>query len=559
MRRCALAATAAALILAGCGGGTSPTSSSSATASGGSAQGGTAPITTYSPDAKTLNIIAGSEQQAVLEQVVEPWCQAHGVTCDYQLAGSVDQERILQAGNAPYDAFWFASSVFEQLGNTSGQLRDVQPMFTTPIVFAGFKPEMRQLGLIGAHPTLAQLVGLVESHTTTVWTTNPTQSNSGATTLLQFLGHFANNQPTEPLTASELTEPAVTAGIQTFVRGFAQTPPSTGTMMAQCVAQPGNCKTLFTYEDLVIQYDQQLTAEGRAPLYAVYPKDGLAISDAPLGFYPHGNDTAKEQTFLALQRYLLSPTGQAKVEALGRRPIQSIGLNLPNANLHVFNPAWGIEANIEEPTVHYPDASVIQAVLNDYQLTYRVPVSAYYCLDNSGSMAPVSQQGDGGWQGVSQAANLLFNPAQASQLLLQINPNDRTTVDIFNNGSKVRYTVIGNDPQKLLALRNDITDEQPGGTTGIFRCLNRAAQYFAAEGNDGLKRLVILMTDGQDNQGGNTDAIAAEHVPVIAIGFSSQADMKTLQAIATATGGTATTAANPEDLTAALRTATGYK
>ncbi len=30
----------------------------------------------YDPDPKALHIVAGSEQQAVLEQVVKPWCEA---------------------------------------------------------------------------------------------------------------------------------------------------------------------------------------------------------------------------------------------------------------------------------------------------------------------------------------------------------------------------------------------------------------------------------------------------------------------------------------------------
>lgn len=551
MRLKALGLVTVVLYLAGCGGSTTSTSTQSK-----NNQSSATATPTYTPDAKTLNIVAGSEQQTVLDDVVVPWCKQHGYTCNYTLLGSVDQARLLQSGQAPYDAFWFASSVFEELGDTSGALRDVQPMFITPIVFAGWKSEMQRLGLVGASPTIADLVKLVESHRTTVWTTNPTQSNSGATMFLEFLNYFAGNPPSSQLTLEQLNTPQVESGIKTFIRGFAQTPPSTGTMMTECLQRPDACKTMFTYEDLVIQDNQQLVATGKQPLYVVYPKDGLAISDAPLGFLPHGNDPGKEQTFMALQHYLLSTAAQAKLEALGRRPITSIGLSLPGADPSVFNPAWGVQADVSAPIIHYPTAAVIQAALDNYQLSYRVPVSAYYCLDSSGSMDSIADGGDGGWAGVSQAANLLFNPVQASQYLLQINPKDRTTVDVFDQSLKDRWTVTGNNPQQLLQLRNDIDNVQVGGSTGIFRCLARAAAYFQAEGNDGLKRLVILMTDGQDNQGGNDDGLVALHVPVIAIGFSSQADLQTLQSVASQTGGAEYSAT---DLVQALRNATGYK
>ena len=130
---------ASLLVLAGCGGSSS---------SGTSSQGAT-PVGTYDPNPKVLNIVAGSEQDKVLSDVVVPWCNKHGYTCHYTELGSVDQARLSQSGSAPYDAFWFASSVFEQLGNGSNVLRDVQPMFITPIVFAGWKSEMQRLGLVG--------------------------------------------------------------------------------------------------------------------------------------------------------------------------------------------------------------------------------------------------------------------------------------------------------------------------------------------------------------------------------------------------------------------------
>jgi Ca-activated chloride channel family protein len=528
-----------------------------AAACGGSGGGGggpaASPPTAPSSNPKVLNIVAGSEQQKVLDEVVVPWCEKHGITCNYTLLGSVDQARLLATGTAPYDAFWFASSVFEQLGDTANQLRDVQPMFTTPIVFAGWKSEMQRLGLVGHDVTIGDILKVVTSGKTTVWATNPTQSNSGATALFAFLNYFAGNQPGQQLTLDQLNEPKVKQGITRFIHSIARTPPSTGTMMDDCITFDKICKTMFTYEDLVIEKNQELVKAGHEPLYMVYPRGSLAISDAPLGFLPHGSDPQKEANFKALQEYLLSPEAQAKVEAFGRRPYTSIGLSLPNADTNVFNPDWGVQANLKEQTITYPDAQVIQQVLANYQLAYRRPVNVAYCLDGSGSMGS-----NGGWDGVEQSVKILFDPATAARYLLQISPKDRTTVLVFSDHIDFQRTVDGNGDADLTALRQHLAAEKPGGGTAIYSCLQDATGEVESPPGDTRKKLIVLMTDGQNNAGlGHVpDNLKASKVPVIAIAYGDNADTGTLKEIATETGGSFIASS---DLVQALRSATAYK
>jgi Ca-activated chloride channel family protein len=535
------------LLVAACGSGGGSSATTTSSGSGASA------TTKVDSNPKVLNIVAGSEQQLVLDQIVVPWCKSHGLTCHYTLLGSVDQARLLASGNAPYDAFWFASSVFEQLGDTNNSLRDVEPIFTTPIVFAGWKSEMERLGLVGHPVTIGDILNAVLSKKTTVWATNPTQSNSGATALFAFLNYFAGNKPGQQLTLSQLAEPKVKAAVTQFIRAIASTPPSTGTMMDDCIAMDNVCKTQFTYEDLAIQTNEQLVKEGHEPLYIVYPIGSLAISDAPLGFLPHGTNPDKEANFKALQEYLLSPEGQAKAEAIGRRPTSSIGLSLPGADPKVFNPAWGVEANLKAQTITYPAAAVIEKVLDNYQLAYRRPVDIAYCLDGSGSM-----DSNGGWNGVEASVKLLFDPVQAQRYLLQIAPTDRTTVLVFSDAINLDQTVDGNAPADLAKLRAALAAQGPGGGTGIYDCLQKATGELAKDTSGTRKKLIVLMTDGQNNTGLDhiPDALKSARIPVIAIAYGDDADTSTLQQIADQTGGTFIASS---DLVQALRNATAYK
>jgi len=512
----------------------------------------------YSADPKVLSIVAGSEQQKVLDTVVAPWCKSKGYDCRFTLKGSVDQARLLKAGDKDFDAYWFASSVFAQIGDASSMLQDVKPMFLTPVVYAGWRSEMQKLGFVGkTDVTVADILTAVESGQTKVWVTNPTQSNSGATALFAFMNHFAGNGTGQPLTQTQLDSPAVDQGITRFIRAMDATPPSTGTLMNECVAHPDTCRTMFTYEDLVIEKNQELVKANKEPLYAVYPRGALAISDAPLGFLPHNNDadSGKRQILTELQAYLLSDE-QAKKQLLqlGRRPASSIGLTLDNPDLSVFNPDWGIQATLHEQGIQYPSAAVIVSALERYQTHYRKPVDAYYCLDGSGSMAD-----NNGWSGVEDAAHQVFDADQAALNFLQTGPQDRTTVAIFNSKvTKGPWTVDGNDAGKLHELTKHITDYSPGGGTNMYACLSAAAQNLAQDQE--RKRLIILMTDGKSDAGGDRktalEAIKALGVPVISIAFGSDADPDQLKEAAAATGGTFV---QQNDLVAALRQAAGYK
>lgn len=516
----------------------------------------------YADDAKVLNIIAGSEQETILKEIVVPWCQSKGLTCNYTLKGSVDQAFLLKKGDSPYDIFWFASSVFEQIGDQKNTLKDVKPMFITPLVYAGWKSEMQKLGFVGkSEVSVADVLNAVESGQTTAWITNPTQSNSGAAVFFGFLNYFAKNAPGVPLSMQQLNSSPVQTGITKFIRAMDQTPPSSGTLMNKCIENKNRCRTLFTYEALVIEKNKELVAKGEEPLYAVYPKESLAIADAPMGFFSHSGsaNSAKEQNFQELQQFLLSTDTQNKLLQLGRRPAGGGGLALSGADTSTFNPDWGIKATLHQQVITYPNADVITAALNQYQTSYRRPVHLVYCLDGSGSMGS-----NGGWSQLQDASEVLFDQTKASEYFLQTHPEDLTSVMIFNGdvaaGPDDSWTVQGNDPQKMRTLYTNIRDRSPDDGTNMYACLKRAVDLFNQQAGETRKRLIILMTDGQSDKGGDAEqtinALKQMGIPVLSVAFGSDADLSQLNEVSDATQGTVT---QKDNLIDALREATGYK
>jgi Ca-activated chloride channel family protein len=516
----------------------------------------------YTDDAKVINIIAGSEQDSVLQQIVVPWCQSKGFTCNVTLKGSVDQASLLKRGGSPYDIFWFASSVFQQIGDQKSLLKNVQPMSITPLVYAGWKSEMQKLGFVGRDDiSIAEILKAIESGQTSAWLTNPTQSNSGATVFFGFLNYFAGNAPGVPLTMDQLNSTAVKTGITRFIRAMDQTPPSTGTLMKGCLANKSKCRTLFTYEALIIENNKTLVAQNQEPLYVVYPKESLAIADAPMGFLPHAGsaNSAKEQNFRALQQYLLSSDVQNKMLQLGRRPTGGGGLSLNNADQSVFNPDWGIKPTLRQQAITYPAPDVMTAALDQYQTSYRRPVHAVYCLDGSGSMGD-----NDGWNQLKAASELLFDQTKAREYLLQAHPEDLTSVMIFNGGVAAgpdgSWTVEGNDAKKMRGLYENINSKQPDDGTNMYACLKRSIDLFKQKPDEDRKRLIILMTDGQSDKDGSASqtiqTLTSMNIPVIAVAFGNDADLTQLNEVANATHGSVT---KKDNMTDALREATGYK
>lgn len=526
-----------------------------------SSEKGSAPAS-YSGDPKVLNIVMGSEQHLVFDQIVRPWCEKNGLTCTPKELGSVDQANLLSedcSSLPPYDVFWFASTVFEQIGNERcGKLVDSKPMFSSPVVFAGWRHVMDRLGFApGSDTSIQQILDVVEGGKAKVWITNPTQSNSGATAFFGFLNYFAGNPPGKALTQEQLDSEPVRNGITGFMSKFDHTPPSTKTLMDDCTAAPDRCDAVFTYEALVIEMNRERVSKGEEPMTVVYPQGSLAFADSPLGFLPHGDNADKQANFARLQSYLLSPEAQQALLQLGRRPVNSSGLSLPNLSQDlrdtVFRPDWGIVTDRQEQPIRFPAASVIQNALYNYNVEYRQPGNFVYCIDGSGSM-----QGDG-WNQVQQAADILFDPDTARRYLLLANPKDSTTVFVFDDGIKGGpWTVNGNRKGDLLGLRNDIAGSSAGGGTNIRGCLQRAVDVFRSYGDDGRKKAVVLMTDGQD--GGHDNAAIEElaqlGIPVIAIGFGDVDEHDLHDVIAAGTGGTYI---HKDSVVSALRDAAGFR
>ncbi|MEM8996462.1 MAG: vWA domain-containing protein, partial [Acidobacteriota bacterium] len=292
---------------------------------------------------------------------------------------------------------------------------------------------------------------------------------------------------------------------------------------------------------------------GDEPLYAVYPIDGMTIADSPLGYVNKG-DSGKEEIFLALQEYLLSPEVQDRIGDLGRRT-GLVGLSAADPN--VFRKEWGIDTDRVISPVAVPDETTVKAALDLYQTALRKPSITAYVLDYSGSM-----KGTGEAQ-LKDAMSTLLDNSTASRFLLQPSADDVHIVITFDGRPRDVWVAEGNKPEVMRGLLNSVLDSKSGGGTNIYtatavalealeRYEDTLFEYFPA---------IILMSDGKSKE--SMPALRAKleevsfgyDVPIFTIAFGN-AKPEQLESLSEMTSGRYFD--GKKDLVKAFRQAKGY-
>lgn len=493
MKRWALLA-AAALLLAGCGGGTSK-----------------------------FHIVAGSEEKT-FEPIVKQFCEDQGVECTIDYKGSLDIGLMLAGGEAPdVDAVWPASSLWLDMYDTHRRVKDLKSVASSPVILGVRMSKARTLGWIGRPVKMDDILKAVNDGQLAFLMTSATQSNSGASAYLTMLA-AAFGTP-DRLDPRALDDPAAQAKVKALLKGVSRGSGSSGWLAELYLAgaKAGHpYDAMWNYEAVLKETNDSLRQNGGELLYAVYPADGVSYADAPLGYVDHGQDKSAKDFFDKLQQHMLSAEIQQKIADLGRRTALGMAKPAPAEKDWNFDPARLI------PSIALPEPKVIARALTLYQEALRKPSLTALCLDFSGSMS-----GDGETQ-LKAAINTLFNPAQASQNLIQWTPADRILILPFD--SHVRTVVQGDGSvASQERLNQAVAAEEADDGTDMYDCAERALKEMKPylDTNQYLPAIVI-MTDGKsDAHEGFDDAWRAEghFVPIFGVTFGD-ADATDLDALA---------------------------
>jgi Ca-activated chloride channel family protein len=494
-----------------------------------------------------FSIISGSEN-TVIEPIVQEFCKEKGATCTMTYAGSLDIGLALQSTDGvKQDAVWPAASVWVDMFDTGRKVKSLTSIAQTPVILGVRKSKAEQLGWVGKPVYMKDILAAVNNGSLKFLMTSATQSNSGAAAYLAMLSSALAGKPLiEP---GDLDKPDVRNTVKQLLAGVERSSGSSGWLADLYVDQAKNGKVydaMWNYEAVLKETNDRLATDKGEPLYFIYPADGVALADSPLGFVDHGRGAEVETFFNDLLKYLQTPDVQKRIADTGRRiPLGAVAAKPV--------PEWNFDPTKLVTAIRIPEPAVIREALTLYQVALRKPSLTAICLDFSGSM------GGNGEQQLQKAMQFLFTPAEADKVLVQWTPADQIIVIPFD--SRVRDVIQGTGaPADQARLIREVAQERADGGTDMYSCASQAIVTISRTPNlASYLPAIVIMTDGRsegDKPGFYIRWKATEpHVPVFGITFGD-ADKTQLDELATATSARVFDGAS--DLAGAFRAVRGY-
>ena len=465
-----------------------------------------------SKSSNNLNIISSSENKD-LEQIIANYANTKGYKVNIEYAGSLDIMQKLNNGEQ-YDAVWLSNSIWMyMLDSSKVTTKDSKCTSINPVIFGITKSKAKELGFIGKTVYTKDIVKAISSGKLKFSMSNPTSTNSGASAYLGMLYTLAGNP--EVLTKENLEDKKVKENLKTLFSGMERSSGSEDFL--EELFLKGDYEAVVTYESSIININKQLIANNKEPLYAIYPVDGVSISDSPFAFINSENEDKKE-IFEDIQSYIISNDGQKKLQEKGRRTW--FGGISNNVDKTIFNPEWGIDTTKYISPVKYPSTAVIKLALNAYQTELRKPTHVVFCLDYSGSMYG---------SGYSQLMNAMdyILTEKAADDMIQFSDKDKIDVIPFDNqASDVWSTKDGSKNTELLI---QIKNKSPYGATALYPAAIKGLDLLKNEDMNKYNVSIVLMTDGLANVGTYKELATAykkinKQIPIYSIMFGSASD-----------------------------------
>ena len=463
----------------------------------------------YETTENSLKIISSSENQD-LENIIKTYARENDIEIEIEYAGTLEIMEKLNSGEE-YDAVWCSNSIWLYMLDDSVEISESKSTSINPVIFAIKESKARELGFIDRDIYTKDIVEAIKNGSLKFSMSNPTQTNSGATAYLGLLSTLAGNP--EVLNTTHLEDEYVKQELVSLFNGMERS--SGSESFLEELFLKGSYEAVVTYESSIININNQLERNNQETLYALYPIDGVSISDSPLAYIDNGNDDKKE-LFLNFRNYILSDEGQELLAQTGRRTWFG-GVN-EKVDKDIFNPDWGIDTSKYIVPIKFPNTKIIQDALSLYQAELRKPIHTVFCLDYSGSM-----YGEGN-QELTDAMKYILTQEEAQKDLLQFTEKDKITVIPFStNVISTWQTTDGTNTQDILT---NILNLEPTGSTNIYDTSIEALEILNQEDGNTYNLSIILMTDGLSNMGSYSDLSyeyrkMGKEIPIYSIMFGN--------------------------------------
>src|ERR1700730_5872776 len=232
--------------------------------------------------------------------------------------------------------------------DTARRVKSVKSIAQMPVILGVRRSKAQALGWIGTRVTTKGTRFHVEGGRLKFLMTSATQSNSGASAYLAMLASSIGKP--DLIEAGDLDKEPLHATVRALLAGVERSSGSSGWLAdldREREKTGGHYDAMWNYEAVIKDTNDKLREAGYELLYAVYPADGVAVADSPLGFVERGRGKEVESFFNDLQDYLLKGETQNRIDQTGRRVELSRAANLGNdvaTNLDPSRPVFVVRA-----------------------------------------------------------------------------------------------------------------------------------------------------------------------------------------------------------------------
>lgn len=475
----------------------------------------------YESEDEIFRIISSTSTSKLDDEIIE-YGDKIGLDVEIEHCGDLEIVDILNEDSSKYDAVWISNSIWLYMLDNSYLVTDSKSIVINPVVMGIEKSKAEELGFVNKDVYNKDLLNAIKEGKLKYIMSSVTKTNTGATAYLSFLNNMAGSP--EVLTEKMLGDEQLAEDLKAFFKGVQRVSGDEEYLSEMFLN--GDYNAMINYENSLIEINKQLVSEGREPLYLIYPVDGVAINDMPFAYV--SNDSLNEKNredFLKIQSYLRSDEMITKMQNEGFRSWYG-GVN-ENVNPNIFNKNWGIDTTKYLNDMKYPSKPVITKALNLYIETLRKPTHVVFCLDVSGSM-----QGNG-MDELKEAMNYILDYEQASKDNLQFSDKDKISVITFNSSVATVYpTTLGGQTENVIHFVNNLI---PNGGTNIYDPTIEALRILEDTNEEDYTKTVILMTDGDSNNGNFYDVQSYYHMneedtPIYSItfGYSNESQLRQL-------------------------------
>lgn len=505
--------TALALGLSGCSRDDAPAPSASASAQ---------------PDASDFTILAGSELKDI-EPLLPALAQATGLRVVFKYAGTLEAVERLQSGER-FDAAWLASSRYALL--TPGVKEKIlasERTMLTPVVLGLKQSKAKALGWMDASGqprpglTWKDIAQAAEKGQFSFGMTSPSASNTGFSGLIGLAAALAGKG--DALEEKDIDAKRLTA----FFKAQTLTAGSSGWLAQAYIKEQSRIDGLINYAASL----HALNASGQLtePLALIYPQEGILTADYPLMLL----SSARRADYDRLLAFVRSAAFQKPMtQQTFRKPVAAevaVDARLHPANL------------VELP---FPARlAVVDAVLQAFDDQIRRPADSSFVLDISRSM-----QGERLAQMKTALLGLTGVDSTLSGRFARLREREKISLLAFDDSVRPAqdFTLqTGQREAAEQAIRGYVDALQVSGGTAVFSAAQSAYQAALArrKADPGRFYSVVLLTDGESNQGLSSDEFAAWYgalpeadkgLRIYAIQFG-EARAEQLEALASLSGG----------------------